>query len=157
MVSDPFGQAPRYRSAGERFNAWTLIERVPNRGWLCRCDCGKELVRWLSSITSGRSRTCGDPQGHPELQRGRPPRKAQPTYTAFHTRMRSDRGSASAHACVDCGGAARDWSYDGLDPDECTDTSYFGKPIAYSLKQEHYAPRCRPCHKIRDIRLKRPA
>jgi hypothetical protein len=148
---DPLGASPRNRRAGERFGHWTLIERVPTVGWRCRCDCGHEQIVWLSSITSGRSTSCGDTAHHPESRRGNRTRKPEPSYGAVHRRLRVDKGPASAHCCVDCGAPASDWSYDGQDPDERIGTSWFGKPIAYSLTQTHYQPRCRSCHKVRDI------
>ena len=52
--------------------------------------------------------------------------------SALHQRLRSHRGSASRHVCVDCGKPALDWSQThgttGLDLDN------------------DYNPRCRSCH-----------
>jgi hypothetical protein len=66
-------------------------------------------------------------------------------YPAAHYRVRRDRGKAALHSCVDCGGTASDWSYDGTDPDERTD-----RGRAFSLDPNRYQPRCRSCHSVRD-------
>lgn len=68
------------------------------------------------------------------------------TYSGAHMRVRAQRGSARAHACVDCGGAARQWSYDHEDPNELASNEG-----AYSCDVDHYIPRCVPCHKIFDL------
>lgn len=71
------------------------------------------------------------------------------SYVAVHQRLRSSRGSASTYACIDCGGRAWQWSYDHADPDERE------SPVGtYSVKSEHYVPRCTPCHKKFDLSLK---
>ena len=63
-------------------------------------------------------------------------------YRAAHWRVQSDRGPASAHACVDCGLPAQHWSYDHCDREELMSDT--GQP--YSLKAHHYDARCAPCH-----------
>lgn len=56
-------------------------------------------------------------------------------YQARHSRVWRARGKASAQVCVDCGGAAKEWSQvhgtDGLDVFD-------------------YEPRCRHCHYVYD-------
>lgn len=47
-----------------RFGRLTAIKQVGNDKynhiqWLCKCDCGKEKVVLLNSLTSGRTRSCG--------------------------------------------------------------------------------------------------
>ena len=66
-------------------------------------------------------------------------------YSTVHDRLRNERGRAQNHLCVDCGGQAYEWSYDGLDPEEMIDWGH-----RYSTKPEHYAPRCRSCHNRHD-------
>lgn len=49
---------------GKRFGRWTVIERAGNRKngsplWKCRCDCGTVRIIQTSTLTSGRSRSCG--------------------------------------------------------------------------------------------------
>ena len=61
--------------------------------------------------------------------------------------MRRDQGPASTHTCVDCAAPAAQWSYDHADPDEM----YTPEGYAYSLKGDHYHPRCVPCHKAFDM------
>jgi hypothetical protein len=64
-------------------------------------------------------------------------------YRNVHLRM----GDASAHACAEgCGRQAAHWSYDGKDPDERRDD----RGRRYSLKPNHYLPRCVPCHQWLD-------
>jgi hypothetical protein len=67
------------------------------------------------------------------------------SYENAHSRLRRDRGPASAHSCVDCGGAAQDWSYDHADPNERQSADG-----PYSQSQDHYQPRCRKCHYLLD-------
>lgn len=49
--------------AGQRFGRWTVLERVGKRSgkltWLCRCDCGKTKSVVGTTLTRGRSRSCG--------------------------------------------------------------------------------------------------
>lgn len=63
------------------------------------------------------------------------------TYDAVHWRLRRKKGRASERDCVDCGGQAQHWSYDGLDPKQLNQGV-----LAYSLNPGHYFPRCVPCH-----------
>lgn len=68
-------------------------------------------------------------------------------YRAVHARLVSSRGPASAHACVDCGGAAQQWSYDNADRDERSSDQG-----AFSVDLDRYDPRCRRCHHAFDCR-----
>ena len=70
------------------------------------------------------------------------------TYSSVHDRLRSQRGSARNYLCVDCGGQAYEWSYDGNDPEEKTDWGH-----KYSVNTERYEPRCRSCHNKYDGKL----
>lgn len=65
------------------------------------------------------------------------------TYVLMHRRLKDILGSASRHACVDCSGRAQHWSYDHKCPDERVDPEL---GYAFSLKTEHYQPRCASCH-----------
>lgn len=67
-------------------------------------------------------------------------------YQAAHLRVATQRGKASRHDCVDCGQKADDWSYLHDCPDERRQP---GRP-AYCTHPNHYAPRCRPCHRAYD-------
>lgn len=64
------------------------------------------------------------------------------SYRTAHERVWNAYGPAASHSCVDCGGGAEHWSYDHGDPDE--KVSPTGQP--YSVKVEHYEPRCVRCH-----------
>jgi hypothetical protein len=70
------------------------------------------------------------------------------TYFAVHQRLASSKGRASGLSCVDCGGAAAQWSYDHSDAQERS--SEFGP---YSVDLDRYDPRCVPCHKEHDLRF----
>lgn len=59
-----------------------------------------------------------------------------------HRRVRKARGPASDYPCVECGGPAKEWAYDHLDPDE---RHHPHGP--FSLKIEHYQPMCVRCHR----------
>jgi hypothetical protein len=48
-----------------------------------------------------------------------------------------------------CETQAQTWSYDGLDPDELVGTGQ-ADGLRYSVKPEHYLPRCYRCHKAHD-------
>lgn len=68
-------------------------------------------------------------------------------YTEHHTMLRALRGKASEHPCHDCGGPARDWSYDRRDPAEVIE--WQAGEVAWrvwSRDVDRYVPRCRPCH-----------
>lgn len=70
-----------------------------------------------------------------------------PGYRLQHSRMQEAQGPAKEFTCVDCGGAADHWTYDHLDPEALVD------PVlgyVYSLKFEHYDPRCAPCHLVQE-------
>ena len=68
-------------------------------------------------------------------------------YTAAHGRVKQDRGRAAEHSCVQCGEQARDWAYDGKDPDELQGD---GRRNAYSVDPAYYQPFCRSCHMKHD-------
>ncbi len=72
------------------------------------------------------------------------PRQDVVTYETAHERIRRDRGSASGHACVTCGGIAAEWAYDNCDPNELVSAR---TGCSYSLDYAHYEPKCLSCHK----------
>lgn len=47
---------------GHRFNAWTVLARLPSRGrevmYLCRCDCGLERPVLATNLRAGKSTRC---------------------------------------------------------------------------------------------------
>lgn len=71
---------------------------------------------------------------------------------AVHKRLRAERGSASDHACIDCGTKGvrlHDWAYQYTAIDEKTTET--GRP--YSTELSDYAPMCRSCHFRFDQRM----
>lgn len=64
-------------------------------------------------------------------------------YKTVHERLRRDRGPAAVYACVDCGRAASDWSYQYGAPDERRDED---SGYLFSEDQSYYVPRCRSCN-----------
>jgi hypothetical protein len=70
------------------------------------------------------------------------PTAEAPAYKTCHNRVKSLRGRASDHTCVDCQGQANDWSYIGGASDEM----FSPKAGAYSGNPAFYAARCKPCH-----------
>lgn len=83
-------------------------------------------------------------------------RTSTPAYSTVHRRLRSILGPARDQICM-CGRVALDWSYDSQDPDEfVAEVKVFNGyrnymlTLAYSDKPEHYAPKCRPCHRAYD-------
>lgn len=145
--------------AGQRFGRLTVVgigepymdaRGWAQRRWLVRCDCGEERNVWASALRSGASASCGcwRVEG---LRRAAPKQRLDVvSYFGMHCRIRRERGKASDKTCVDCGEAAHQWSYDGLDPDELHYDPPGKRRLSYSLDQNHYAPRCASCHYRRD-------
>ena len=69
-------------------------------------------------------------------------------YYVVHQRVRTQRGKASAHACISCGVPAQHWAYDHAAPDEKLDEK---NGLPYSLDASHYFPMCQPCHRRFDV------
>jgi hypothetical protein len=110
------------------------------RKHFCRGFCGKHYARFAK-------------HGSPDVigAGGRPLDGDYPRYTAIHKRLTRARGAARQHTCVDCGGRAREWSYDNQDAHAVH--GQVGRFVcAYSLDLDHYEPRCTPCHRKFDMR-----
>lgn len=128
---------------GRRFGTLVVTERRGSR-WLCKCDCGRERLCPAGDLNrAGQTSTCGHRPTHHRTDTA--------GYTAAHQRVRQDRGLVQLHDCVNCGRPARHWSYDHDDPDELYADVRSANLAAYSLKPEHYSPRCVPCHKRYDL------
>lgn len=95
--------------------------------------CSMHLTRWQKH---------GDPLIVGE-RLGRPLAGEHPSFDAIHRRLYRQRGPAREYSCADCSGPAREWSYDGLDPNQLIGKN--GAP--YSLELDHYVPRCVSCHR----------
>lgn len=143
--------APAYTDlTGQRFGLLLVTARAGKR-WLCRCDCGTDTHVTPGSLNSGTTTSCGDRAVHH--------RRDDITYCTAHDRVRADRGRVQDYACIGCGAPANHWSYDHADPDERLDDTLSARPVAYSVKPEHYDPRCVTCHRRFDVAhaLARPA
>lgn len=44
---------------GQKYNRLTFIEYKGNRMWLCKCDCGKEIITNGSRVSKGKTKSCG--------------------------------------------------------------------------------------------------
>lgn len=60
---------------GLRFGSLTVIDRAPsdrygNAMWLCRCDCGKEIVTQGHAMRNGHTRSCGHLQKEVAMANG---------------------------------------------------------------------------------------
>jgi len=127
---------------GQRFGTLTVRHRVANK-WLCLCCCGRTRIVSTGELNrTGQANTCGTPGEHLRVDSG---------YGAAHERVARAQGSAKLHQCVGCGSPAQHWSYNHDDPDELHATGLSSKPVAYSLKTQHYSPRCVSCHKRFDL------
>ena len=73
-----------------------------------------------------------------------------PSYAGIHKRIFYDRGRARQFKCVDCGNDAQEWSYDGGAEQEYWQ-KVRGVYMAYSVDQSLYSPRCKPCHRGKDL------
>ncbi len=94
-----------------------------------------------------RVQATGDP--HAVRPGGRPLVGEHPGWDAAHKKVSRKRGKAAAYSCVDCGGSAKEWSYDNADPNQLVDSKL---NLAYSLDPNRYAPRCVRCHRGFDAR-----
>ena len=148
---------------GQKFGRLTALKRGPDHfepsglrvvRWECLCDCGKTKLIRGRHLRLGAIRSCGCYRTD-ELQSRT---KEVVTYGGAHARVKRAAGEADLYPCVDCGGPAQDWSYDHEDPDEI----YGWLPrhpnsrgndcyAPYSLKVEHYQPRCKRCHRRLDL------
>jgi hypothetical protein len=116
-----------------------------------RCEkCGQEFLGQVQNRFCSRSYATSYPGRTVLVGSSNPSWRERPGYAAAHLRVRRARGSASQHPCVDCGTPARDWSYDGRDPDELVAVER-GYEVRYSVNPEHYVARCLTCHVRYDV------
>lgn len=72
------------------------------------------------------------------------------SYRAAHARVARAFGLANIQQCISCGDQAREWAYDGTDPDELFELVRGEWPVSYSAWPEFYMPLCFPCHRAKD-------
>lgn len=141
---------------GQRYGRLLVLERAPRRPgstnarWLCRCDCGGEVDVRSDSLTTGLTRSCGCLHRETGADRNR---KDRPCYESAHQRLRNARGPAAEYDCTLCGSPAREWAYDGRDPDELTQQRG-ASTMTYSTNLNRYNPMCAPCHRAHDAALR---
>lgn len=138
---------------GQKFGRLTVVERTVGkpRKWRCLCECGAEVLTTTSRLRAGVTQSCGCLVSDLRHRSGElhPGWKTEVRYAAAHIRVQRAKGKASEHPCVDCGGPAEDWSYEGGDPEERVELMK-GSPITFSLNIDFYNPRCRVCHIAKD-------
>lgn len=71
------------------------------------------------------------------------------TYLAMHKRVYAAKGRAAEHDCVDCGGEAREWSYNNSGVGE-VEGDHAARARKYSMDVNQYEPRCCSCHRAFD-------
>lgn len=74
-------------------------------------------------------------------------------YRLAHTRVAATFGPAKQSPCIACGGQAREWAYDGTDPESISgEIRVKGKlyPVTWSRFPEFYMPMCFSCHRMLD-------
>jgi hypothetical protein len=154
---------------GLSFGRLTVRERVEDHvtpagsrhaKYACTCECGGVIETLGSTLRRGKATSCGcfrredsSARVHVMQAAGAKARtKDIVEYGGAHRRVYRLRGQATGHPCVDCGLPADDWSYNHDDPDELISKERAG--VAYSLKPEHYSPRCKSHHNQLDHRPK---
>jgi hypothetical protein len=50
---------PRKFDVGQRFGRWVLMERLPGKRAVLRCDCGTVRTRLVNGLGNGSSKSCG--------------------------------------------------------------------------------------------------
>ena len=142
---------------GETFGRLTVIRFTGinehhHSEWECLCSCGGTIVVMRPSLRQGRTSSCGCLR----VENGR---KATAllvdinskgddiTYARAHQRVSESRGSASTHACTDCGARADDWSLKrSATSTLSTRRGSREDGLIFSTNIEDYEPRCRKCH-----------
>jgi hypothetical protein len=77
------------------------------------------------------------------------------SYGDAHDNCRVLWGKANLYLCIECGGEARHWAYDGTDP---TDRSHkLNGGMRWSRWPEFYMPMCPRCHVRHDVRARKDA
>lgn len=121
---------------------------------ICRADdCNRPATaRWLCKKHHRRARTHGDPNMvlQPWTPRSEWHLNTDIGYAAAHSRIIGTFGAAAGNPCVQCGGPAREWAYDGTDPAEKYGPTRSGYHCFYSVYPEFYMPMCVKCHRSRD-------
>lgn len=137
---------------GRRFGKLVALHRGETSKdqptWICACDCGAQVRIRTRYLVDGSQFSCGCFRNY--LSAFRRWRGDGVGYLGMHDRIRSLRGRARDHACIDCDKPARDWSYNGGDPNEKR-AQVNGSLLAYSTDPDRYSPRCSKCHKRYDI------
>lgn len=140
---------------GGKYGLLTVIGRAGSSKqkralWSVECECGNTAVVNGHDLRNGHTKSCGCKKlsGFAGQWVKGQIRTSNPSYRTMHLRL-ARHAPATNFACVDCGGKANEWSYDHQDPDELKEV--WGRyPVSYSIKLDHYQPRCVPCHRTYD-------
>ncbi|MCI0561333.1 MAG: hypothetical protein MN733_22835 [Nitrososphaera sp.] len=62
MINKKYGYLTIVSFAGWREANWARNKRIST--WLCRCDCGKEIVAHINSLNKKNRTSCGCKSGH---------------------------------------------------------------------------------------------
>ena len=151
---------------GSRFGRLTVVAvgepyfapsapRKKIRRWICRCDCGNEILTLARSLRAGATTSCAKGACHSTAGPYRPRRKSDSAnYLAAHKRVHRERGKASQFTCVDTGERAEEWSWAGCE-EPMAEESGVNAGLGYCLHVDHYVPRTRKAHKAHDIALRK--
>lgn len=147
---------------GEVFGRLTAVRRegtyVSPKGsksatWLCRCECGNEVMIRGKDLRDGKTKSCGCLHLERATRLGAANSKGDEVeYLAAHARVRRARGRAATHPCADCGVQAGEWSYIGGCPRERISATAAHAGVAYSPDPARYVARCVSCHRKHDLR-----
>lgn len=141
---------------GERFGRLVVgsprKERIRNNiAFNCRCDCGQEQIAIGADLKRGNVRSCGCLQREIASQRAKsrfPTSEGYISYGYAHILVKKKKGSPTEYSCL-CGAQAREWAYDGQDPNELVGQATF-TGMTYSRNEKHYVPLCTTCHRMMD-------
>lgn len=150
---------PRGRDlTGQTFGTLTALVRDGHSAhmlaWLCLCTCGALVTKRGTYLTSGTTRTCGDPKAHTRAANG----SATTNYYEAHRRLREEYGPASDYLCTVCAEHAKVWAFIGCD--EAVAGPGGTNPYCLHACPDEYQPMCVPCARAADnavrARMARP-
>ena len=92
---------------GAVFGNLTVLERAENKGqrtaWLCRCDCGSEVVVTTHDLRAGHTKSCGCKSHDAPFYRDLAGQRIGFLTVIKKTDKRDRKGSVLWQCCCDCG------------------------------------------------------